>query len=108
MLRLNPEWQTNNKFGAFALFCLNLNGSAHHIHNVLSDGHAKSCALGPADCGSTLPLKRSKDLLYKFLAHADSVILYPDLVQLTAFLCSRTLSDPDRNGSSCRCKFNCI
>ena len=108
MLRLNPEWQTNNKFGAFALFCQNLNGTAHHIHNILGNGHAKPCTLDPADRGSTFPLKGRKDLLYKFLAHADSVILYPDLIQFTALYCPRVLSDPDRNGSSCRCKLHCI
>ena len=42
--------------------------------------NAKSCALGSAHSGSPLPLKRRKDLLYKFLTHADSVILYPDFV----------------------------
>ena len=31
--------------------------------------------------------KGEKDLLYKFLAHADSVILYPDLIQFTALYC---------------------
>ena len=108
MLRLSPKWQTDDKFSAFALFCLNRNGASHHIHNILGDGHAKSCALGSADCGSPLPLKRRKDLLYKFLTHADSVILYPDLVQCTAFYCCRTLFQPDRNGSACRSKLNCI
>ena len=64
MLRLNPKWQTNNKFGAFSLFCQNLNGTAHHIHNILGNGHAKPCTLDPADRGSTFPLKGRKDLLY--------------------------------------------
>jgi len=108
MLRLSSKWQTDYKFGAFALLCLNLNSTAHHIHNILGNGHSKSCTLSPADCGSTLPLKRRKNLLYKFLTHTDSIILNPDFVQLTAFLCSMTLSDPNRNGSSCRCKLNCI
>ena len=89
LLRLNPEWQTDNEFSTFALCRLNLNGPAHHIHNILGDCHAKSCTLSPADCGSTLPLKRRKDLLHKFLTHTDSVILYPDLVQCTAFCCPR-------------------
>ena len=106
--RLNPKWQTNNKFSPFALFCLDLNASAHQIHNILGNGHAKPCSLGSADCGSPLPLKRRKDLLYKFLTHADSVILYPDLVQSTAFCCPRELFQPNRNGTSCRCKLDCI
>ena len=108
MLRLNPKWQTNNKFSTFSLFCMNLNGTAHHIHNVLGNGHTKPCALGPADSGSPLSLKGRKYLLHKFLTHANSVILYPDFVQSTAFLCPRTLSDPDRDGSSGWCKLDCI
>ena len=80
ILRLSPKWQTDNKFCAFPLLCPDLNGTTHHIHNILGDGHAKSCALGSAHSGSPLPLKRRKDLLYKFLTHADSIILYPDLV----------------------------
>ena len=91
MLSLNPKWQTDNKFGTFALFCLNLNGSTHHIYNVLGDRHAKSCTLSLADRGSPFPLKRRKELLYKFRAHTDSVILYPDLIQFTAFYRSREL-----------------
>ena len=83
MLWLKPKWKADYKFGAFSLHSLNLNGTAHHIHNILGNGHAKSCTLSPADCGSTLSLKRRKNLLYKFLTHADSVILYTDLVQST-------------------------
>ena len=52
--------------------------------------------------------KRRKNLLYKFLTHADSVILYPDLVQFTAFYCPRVLFETDRNRSACRCKLNRI
>ena len=95
MLRLNPEWQADNKFSSLAIFCLNLDSSAHHIHNVLGNSHAKSGTLSPGDRGSPLPLKRRKELLYKFLAHTDSVILYPDLVQRTAALRPRTLFEPD-------------
>ena len=68
----------------------------------------KSCTLRPADRGSPLPLKRREYLLCKFLTHTDSGILYPDFVQFTSFWCARILSDPDRNGSTSRCKLNCI
>ena len=108
ILRLDPQWQTDNKFSTFALFCLNLNGSAHHIYDVLGDSHTQSCTLSPAYSGSPLSLKRRKYLLYKFLTHADSVILYPDFVQFTASLCTRILSQPDRNGSACRSKLDRI
>ena len=60
----------------------------HHIHNILGNCHAKSCPLSPADCGSPLPFKRRKDPLYKFLAHTDPAILYPDLIQPTAHFSS--------------------
>ena len=43
-------------------------------------GGVMEAALRSAHSGSPLPLKRRKDLLYKFLTHADSIILYPDLV----------------------------
>ena len=108
MLRLSPEWQTDDKFGTFPLLCPNVNGATHHIHNILGDGHAKSCALSPAHSRSPLPLKRRKDLLYKFLAHADSGILHPNLVQFTASLEPRILFQPDRNGSASRSKLDCI
>ena len=108
VLRLNPKWQTNNKFRTFALLCPDLNCSTHHIHNILGNSHAKPCALGSADCGSPLPLKRGKNLLYKFRTHADSVIFYPNLVQLPAFYCPWVLFEPNRNCSSCRCKLNRI
>ena len=108
MLWLNPKWQTDYKFGAFSLLCLNLNGTTHHIHNILGNSHAKSGTLGSADCGSPLPLKRRKYILYKFLTHADSIILYPDLVQRTASYIPWILLQPDRNGSSRRCKLNRI
>ena len=80
MLRLDPQRQSYNKFRTFALFCLNPNISAHHIHNILGNGHTQSCTLSPADCGTSLTLKRRKKFLYKFLTHTDSVILYPDLI----------------------------
>ena len=108
MLRLDPQWQTDSKFGTFSLFRLNLNGSSHHSYDVLGDRHAKPRTLGPADCRSPLPLKRRKELLYKFLTHADSVILHPDLVQLTAADRPRILLQTDRNGSACRRKLDGI
>ena len=108
MFWLDPQCQADNKFGAFSLFCLNFNGSAHHIHDILGNGHAKPCALGPADSRSPFPLKRRKNLLYKFGTHADSVIFYPDLIHFTASFCSRILSKPDRNSPSCRRKLDRI
>ena len=108
VLRLSPEWQSDDKFGTFPLLCPDLNGAAHHIHNILGDGHTKSCTLSPAYSGSPLPLKRRKDLLYKFLTHTDSVILHPDLVQFTASLETRILFQPDRNGSASRSKLDRI
>ena len=108
LLRLKPKWQTDNEFSTFALLCLNLNRSAHHIHNILGNGHAKPCTLSPADCGSALSLKRRKNLLYKFRTHSDSIILYPDLVQFNALYRPRELLQPDRNRSSCGSKLNCI
>ena len=95
--RLDPQRQTDCKFGALALLCLDLNGAAHHIHDVFGDGHAKACALGPADGGGPLPLKGRKDLLHKFLTHADPVVFDPELIQCAALGRSRKLLQPDRN-----------
>ena len=99
---LDPQGQTDRKFGALALLCLDLNGAAHHIHDVFGDGHAKACALGPADGGGPLPLKGRKNLLHKFLTHADSIVLDPELIQRAALGRSRELLQPDRNRSACR------
>ena len=106
--RLDPQGQTDRKFGALALLCLDLDGAAHHVHDVLGDGHAKACALGPADGGGPLPLKGRKNLLHKFLAHADSVVLDPELIQCAALGRSRELLQPDRNRSACRGKLDRI
>ena len=108
MLRLKSQCQADNKFGAFALFCLNFNRSSHHIHNVLSNGHTKACPLSPADGGSPLPFKRRKNLLYKFRTHADSTVFYTDLIQTTVFCFSRELFQPNGNGSTGRRKFDRI
>ena len=105
---LNPKWQTDNKFGAFSLLGLNLNGAAHHLHNVLGNGHAQSCALNFAHGGGALSLKGGEYLLRKFLAHSDSVILYPDFVQRAALYCLRELLQPDGNGSACGSKLDRI
>ena len=108
LLRLNPQCQADNHLRTLSLLRLNLNGSTHHIHNILGDSHTKSCALDSADRGGAFPLKRRKQLLGKFQAHADSVILDPDLIQRTVLLCPRELLEPDRNGSSCRGKLDRI
>ena len=57
MFRLNTQCQTDNKFTALPLLSLNINGTAHHIHNVFGDSHAKSRTLDPADCRSPLTFK---------------------------------------------------
>lgn len=79
-----------------------LDGAAHHIHDVLGDGHAQTGTLDLAHGGASLPLKGIEDLLRKLRAHADAVVLDPDLILLPVLPGPRQLSEPDGDRSACR------
>ena len=102
VLRLDAQRHTDDKLGALARLCPDLDGAAHHIHDVLGDGHAQAGALDPAHGGASLPLKGIEDLFRKFRAHADAVVLDPDLILLPVLPGPRKLSEPDGDRSACR------
>ncbi len=79
-----------------------LDGAAHHIHDVLGDGHAQTGTLDLAHGGASLPLKGIEDPLRKLRAHADAIVLDPDLILLPALPGPRQLSEPDGDRSACR------
>ena len=85
-LCLEPQRHTNDEFGALVRLGSDLDGPAHHIHNIFGDRHTQSGALYPAHRGGSLPLEGVKDPLRKFRAHADPVILDVDLIHRSAAL----------------------
>ena len=60
LLSAECEAEIYDEFAALARFTFNRNGAAHHIHNVLGDGHAQTGTLNAADGGAFLPAERLK------------------------------------------------
>ena len=85
-----------------------LYGSAHHVDDILRDGHAQSSTLNLADGGSTLPLKGLEYFFGKFLAHADTGVLHTNFIFSPALRCPGKLSYPDRNRTAGGGKLNGI
>ena len=66
--------KAHSKGSALAQLTLHFNSTAHHIHSVLGDGHAKARALDAAHSGTLFALEGIKDMLQKILAHTDAAI----------------------------------
>ena len=52
----------------------NFNGSTHHIHYILRDGHAKASSLNAAYRRRIHTGKRCKNLLQELFIHADTIV----------------------------------
>ena len=53
-------------------------GAAHHIHDVLCNGHPESGALNAADRAALFAGEGFEDRFLKLLTHADAVVLDPE------------------------------
>ena len=85
-------------FGAKIFFTRNLNRTAHHVNDILRDGHAKTCALNAAHRRRIHAGKRIENLLQECFAHADAVIFHQELINAIARF-SRQFLDIHRNES---------
>ena len=106
MLRLCAHGQADDKLGALALRRLHLDGAAHHIHDVFGNRHTEACALYLAYRGGALPLKRLKDLLGKFRAHAYATVLDAELILTIAVHLTGQLPHPHRDRAARRSKLD--
>ena len=80
---------------ALALFTLDTDGTAHHVDDVLADGHAETCALNAADRSALLAGECLEQVLLELLAHADAVVLDVELIGRVAVGKARLLNDAD-------------
>ena len=85
---------------------MHLDGAAHHINDVLGNRHAQTGALNLAHRGGTLPLEGLEDPLREFLAHADTGVLHPDLIQSLPLWGIGKLCHTDGNRAAGGCEFN--
>ena len=76
---------------------MHLDGTAHHVDDILGDRHTEASTLDLADSGSALTLKGFKDALGKLLAHADTGVLHPNLIQSASLGRIRQLGHTDRH-----------
>ena len=87
---------------------MDLNGTTHHVDDVLGDGHTQTCTLAFAHRGTPFTFKGFKNVLGKLLTHTDAVVFHPDLVQALAGRCAVKLCQPNRNGTSGGGELDCI
>ena len=100
MFPLQAHFQTDNKFCAFTVFRMNLDGAAHHIYDVFGNSHTKTCTLNFADGGGTLTFKWIKNFLCELPAHSNTSIFHTDFVQAFTLYGMRNLRHPNGYGSS--------
>ena len=92
---LEPQAEFHGKCAAPARRALHLDGAAHHLHNILGDGHAQAGALDAALGGGALPLKWVKDVLDKLRRHTDAVVLHRKDIVPIAVAEGGFLADPE-------------
>ena len=96
------EAEIYDEFAALARFTFNRNGAAHHIHNVLGDGHTQAGTLNAADGGAFLPAERLKDVLLERFAHTNAIVLDAELIAATALGRTVLLGNADADRTACR------
>ena len=74
-----PEPEADDEFRSLAGRRLHVNRAAHHIDDVLRDGHAEPRALYAADRRSPFPRKGLEHRRGKLFRHADAAVLHPKL-----------------------------
>ena len=75
---------------------------AHHVHDVLGDGHAEPSPLDAAHRGAFFPGKRLEDVLLELLGDADAGVAHAELVARPPLLAGRELGDAQRDGPARR------
>mgnify|MGYP006949056123 CR=1 FL=1 len=89
------EGDGNGIFRTLALFALNADGTAHHVDDVLADGHTEARAPDAADRRALLAGKGLEQMLLELLAHADAVVLNMELIGRVAVGVVRLPDDAD-------------
>ncbi len=74
------ELEIHNEFGATSHFALHFDGTAHHIHDILGDGHAQTGTLDATDSSTLLAGKRFEEMLLEILAHTDAIVFHMDFI----------------------------
>ena len=95
-----PQLQPYNKLRTGSYLAFHLDGSSHHIHDILGNGHAQSRTLDAADSGSLLPGKGLKEMLLELLAHAQACVLHMNLILCIALQAHRVLLYPYADGTA--------
>ena len=83
----DPARQIHDKFAPLTLLGGDRDCAAHHLYDVLRDGHAQTCTLDAAHRAGSLAGKRIENRLLKFLAHPDSGVFDAELINRHAFFC---------------------
>ncbi len=96
------------EFRSDARFAFHRDGTVHHIHNILGDGHPQPGSLNPADGAVLLPFEGFENMLHKRLAHADAVILDHKLIIGIALRRSRLFRDPHADDTACPRIFHAV
>ena len=81
------KFNTNNDLGSLVLFTRNINGAAHHLDDVLCDGHAKTRPLDAAYRRRIRPRKRFVNFLQKLVIHPHAVIADTEFKTRSSQLC---------------------
>ena len=100
--------QHHHKFRAFSFLAPDADGSAHHIQDVLGDGHAQAGSLDSADGCRLLSGKGFENMLLELLGHADAVVLYAKFKGGVSAEGAGLFQHPDADGSAYRGKFDGI
>ena len=95
------EAEIYDEFAALARFAFDRDGAAHHIHDVLGDGHTQAGTLNAADGGAFLPAERLKDVLLELFAHTNAIVLDAELIAATALGRTVLLGNADADRTAC-------
>ena len=77
---LKPEPENYRKSAAFSRRTVNLNRSAHHIHNAFYNGKAQSGAVNSAEGCIFFPFEGFVNTLQEIFADTDSVVFDHKLI----------------------------
>ena len=106
--QIQSEHKSDSKLCTYPLLTLHVNRAVHHIDNIFCDSHPKTGSLDSADRRISFTLERFKNMVYKFLAHANTCIFNIELIIGISFGRSGFLGDPHTHDAPCPGIFNSV